>query len=230
MRGTTTAGETAPSTAPMTAASMCETPRSIGANRKNARISKLAGRQDIRIAGRPTFFKSARFRESPALSRMMISAICRRSDEMERMDGSSRLNTYGPSRMPVTSIPMILGRRIFWHSAAMARPNRKMNARDVNIFGSSSVRKKADAFLRQKITEVISFVSGLGISQGRTSFPNRIIPRYSTFVNRDCLIFLKENSAPARRNRTARCLSLSLNIRSWGSRPAPARRAAVPRS
>lgn len=111
MRGTTTAGETAPRTAPMTAASILETPKMAGANRTNATISQLAGTKDIRRAGRPTFFKSARLRESPALSRMMIRAICRRSEETDRMEGSSRSRTYGPSTMPVNSMPMMRGRR-----------------------------------------------------------------------------------------------------------------------
>lgn len=55
-------------------------------------ISKVAGRQDIRSAGLPTCFRSDKFRESPALMRMMTSAICRRSAEMPRMESSSRLS------------------------------------------------------------------------------------------------------------------------------------------
>lgn len=77
----------------MTAASILVTPKMPGANRKKANISQLAGTQDIIMAGRPTLFKSARLRDSPALSRMMIRAICRRSAEMDRIEGSSRSRT-----------------------------------------------------------------------------------------------------------------------------------------
>ena len=93
MRGTTTAGDTAASTAPITAASVRVTPSTRGASSTNPRISQLAGTQAISTAGRPTFFRSARFRESPAFSRMIISAIWRRSAEMDRMEGSSRFST-----------------------------------------------------------------------------------------------------------------------------------------
>ena len=133
MRGMTTAGDTAPSTAPMTAASMRVMPRMAGANRMKAKISQLAGTQDIITAGRPTFFRSARFSERPALMRMMMSAICRSSDEMDRMDASNAFSTQGPSRMPVTSMPMMRGRCSCWQSAAMASPTRKISARDVSI-------------------------------------------------------------------------------------------------
>ena len=55
-----------------------------------------------------------------------------------------------------------------------------MNARDVNIFGSSSVRKKL-MLSATKITEVISFVSGLG-SPGE----NFITGNYYTAVFHVC--------------------------------------------
>ena len=93
MRGTTIAGETAPRTAPMTAASIRVMPSRYGANRKYPKISKLAGRQDISTAGRPTFFKSAIFRESPAFKRMIISAILRSSAEMDKIEGSNQSST-----------------------------------------------------------------------------------------------------------------------------------------
>ena len=141
MRGMTTAGDTAPSTAPITAASMRVMPRTAGANRRKARISQLAGTQAIITAGRPTFFRSARLSDRPALIRMMISAICRRSDETDRMDGSSQFSTYGPSRMPVSSIPMMRGKCSCWHSAAMASPMRKTSASDVSINSSVSAQK-----------------------------------------------------------------------------------------
>ena len=134
MRGTTTAGDTAPSTAPITAASMRVIPRMCGANRKNARISQLAGTQAIMTAGRPTFFRSDRSSDRPALIKMMISAICRSSDEMDKMESSSQFSTYGPIRMPVSSMPMMRGRPIRLHNAAAARPSRNTSASDVNMF------------------------------------------------------------------------------------------------
>ena len=88
--GTTTAGETAPSTAPSRAASSRVTPSSRGAKRVTAPISKRAGRKERRRAGRPTACKSLRSRERPALMRMTISAICRRSAETARIEPSRR--------------------------------------------------------------------------------------------------------------------------------------------
>ena len=76
---------------------------------KNARISKLAGTKDIIIAGLPTFFKSLRLSDNPALSRIIIKAIWRNSEEIERIDGSSRSRIYGPNTIPVTNIPIIRG-------------------------------------------------------------------------------------------------------------------------
>ena len=80
-------------TAPITAASTRVTPRIIGANRIYPQISNDAGTNDIRIAGRPTFFKSERFNDNPALSRIMISANFRRSAEIPRIDGDNRSST-----------------------------------------------------------------------------------------------------------------------------------------
>ena len=56
-------------------------------------ISQEAGTKESMTAGRPTFFKSAIFRESPAYSRMMIRAILRKSADMDRMDGANRSKT-----------------------------------------------------------------------------------------------------------------------------------------
>jgi len=134
IRGTTTAGETAPMTAPITAASTRVTPRIIGANRIYPQISNDAGTNDIRIAGRPTFLRSDRFNDNPALSRIMISANFRSSAEIPRIDGDNKSSTYGPSTIPVASIPMMPGRRICLQMADMASPTRKISASDVNIF------------------------------------------------------------------------------------------------
>ena len=70
-----TAGDTAPTTAPMIAASSLDTPRSIGANTIMPATSKQAGTKHIKMAGRPAFFRSSRFSDSPALIKMIISAI-----------------------------------------------------------------------------------------------------------------------------------------------------------
>ena len=131
--GTTTAGETAPRTAPITAASILETSSKSGAKRKKAKISKPAGTQDIIIAGRPTFFKSERLRESPAFKRIIMSAICRNSDDIDRIDGSNTFNTYGPKTMPVISIPIMRGSFHFWQIAAVDSPIKNIKASDVNM-------------------------------------------------------------------------------------------------
>ena len=141
IRGTTTAGETAPSTAPITAASIRETPRSRGAHSTYPRISKLAGTNDISTAGRPTFLRSDKSSDSPALIRMTISAIFRSSAEIPRICGSSRSRTNGPSRIPATIMPTIRGRRIFSQIAASDSPARRMSDRDVRIKSSLNAEK-----------------------------------------------------------------------------------------
>ena len=142
--GTTTAGDTAPSTAPMTAASIRLMPRMCGASRKNARISQLAGTHAIMTAGRPTRLRSDKSSDRPALIKIMMSAIRRRSDEMDKMESSSQFSTYGPIRIPTSSMPMMRGRPIRLHSAAAARPSRNTSASEVSIVFSSSKRRKAD--------------------------------------------------------------------------------------
>lgn len=77
----------------MRAASIRFTPRSQGAKRVKARISQLAGTKDSSTAGRPTCFKSRRFRESPAFSKIIMRAICRSWAEMDKMEGSSKSST-----------------------------------------------------------------------------------------------------------------------------------------
>ena len=104
-------------------------------------ISHVAGRHDIKIAGRPTFLRSPKSSDSPALSRMMTSASLRRSAEIDRIEPSSTLSTHGPSRMPVASMPMMRGSFSFWQSAANARPTRKMSASEVNIISLLRTQK-----------------------------------------------------------------------------------------
>src|SRR5699024_6140140 len=128
------AGETAARTAPITAASARVIWSIAWAKSRNTRISQVAGTQDRRIAGLPTFFKSDKYRVSQTLIRKIIMAICLRSEEMERMELSRRLSRYGPRRIPVKSIPMILGRCSLWQTPAINSPARKMKASEVNIW------------------------------------------------------------------------------------------------
>ena len=107
--GITTAGDTAPKTAPITAASTLEICRIAGAKIANARISQLAGTQDIISAGLPTFFRSARFKDNPAFKSMMIRAICLSSEDIPKIESESQFNPHGPKTIPVISIPMIRG-------------------------------------------------------------------------------------------------------------------------
>ena len=131
--GMTTAGETAPSTAPITAASILLIPNNNGANNIYPAISHVAGTNDIRIAGRPAFFKSFKSRDNPALSRIIISASFLNSDEIESIDGSRKSRTYGPNTIPVTSIPIIRGILSFWQIAPIASPTKKISDNDANI-------------------------------------------------------------------------------------------------
>ena len=73
--GTTTAGDTAARTEPISAASTRVMPKIDGAMAVYAATSKQAGRKDIRSAGRPIFLRSAMSRERPAFISMIIRAI-----------------------------------------------------------------------------------------------------------------------------------------------------------
>ena len=116
------------------AASKIETPSSLGASRIIPRISKQAGTKHIRIAGLPTFFKSSRFSESPALARIMINAIFRSSDEIFKMEASIRFKAYGPNTIPVTNIPKSPGRCTFLQSHPIIMPSNSIHAILINIF------------------------------------------------------------------------------------------------
>ena len=145
--GTTTAGDTAARTAPMTAASILVIPRIIGAQSRYPQISKLAGTNDIMTAGRPTFFRSARFKESPAFNKIIIRAICRSSDEIDRILSSRRPKTCGPRIIPVNSIPIIRGSRSPPQIAAAESPTKNINAREVNIItGSPHIVPESSSF------------------------------------------------------------------------------------
>ena len=131
--GTTTAGETAASTAPMIAASSVVKPISFGAKISMPMISKDAGTKHIRTAGLPIFFKPDKSRLSPALVKIIIRAIFLSSAEMPSILASIRFRTYGPSSMPVISMPSRLGSLIFRHSQPRDIPTIKISATLNNI-------------------------------------------------------------------------------------------------
>ena len=111
-------------------------------------ISQEAGMKDMRIALRPAFFKSFKSSDRPALIRIMIRAIFRRSADIERIDGSRKSRTYGPRTIPVRSIPMILGSFSFWQIAPMTSPTRKISDKDVSII--SLLKNVVNAFMNAK--------------------------------------------------------------------------------
>ena len=111
-------------------------------------ISQEAGIKDMRIALRPAFFRSFKSSDRPALIRIMIRAIFRRSADIERIDGSRKSRTYGPRTIPVTSIPMILGSFNFWQIAPMTSPTRKISDKDVSII--SLLKNIVNAFMNAK--------------------------------------------------------------------------------
>ena len=152
--GTITAGDTAATTVPIIAASSRLIPRIRGASASIPRISKEAGTKHISTAALPTFFKSSTSRFRPALVRMMISAICLRSAEMDRMEPSSRLSAYGPSKIPVSSIPRSCGRFNRLKIAPIPIPHKKITARLNNISSLLSAgQQKKPMSLRSKSSQ-----------------------------------------------------------------------------
>lgn len=111
-------------------------------------ISQEAGTKDMRMALRPAFFKSFKSSDRPALIRIIIRAIFRRSADIERIDGSRKSRTYGPRTIPVRSIPMILGSFSFWQIAPMTSPTRKISDKDVSII--SLLKNIVNAFMNAK--------------------------------------------------------------------------------
>lgn len=142
MRGTTTAGDTAPITAPITAASARASPSSGGASSVKAAISNVAGRKAVNAAGRPTFFRSEAFRDSPARKRMTTSAILRTSAETKSVFSSKRPGACGPSNMPAASMPTSAGRRAQRQGAPQARPQSRTMDRDMGTGYPSLAAKK----------------------------------------------------------------------------------------
>ncbi|MPM13434.1 hypothetical protein SDC9_59791 [bioreactor metagenome] len=105
IRGTTTAGDTAPRTVPRMADSNNVMPNNFGANKVTAKISKVAGKKVIKIAGRPIFLRSPSSMVKPARTGMTIRAIFRMSAEMANNSGAIRSMPKGPKRIPVKIKP-----------------------------------------------------------------------------------------------------------------------------
>ena len=91
--GTTTAGDTAAITEPATAASIGLKPKITGHIIIQPKISNTAGTQHIIMAGLPTFFNDFMSRDSPARRSIIISAVFRKSADMESIVSLKRLNT-----------------------------------------------------------------------------------------------------------------------------------------
>ena len=79
----------------------------------------------------PFFFKSLRLRLSPARVSMIISASSRKSADMPSMDGEIRSSTYGPSTMPIISIPSRGGSLIFEQIEPNSRALKQITASEV---------------------------------------------------------------------------------------------------
>ena len=87
----------------------------------------------MKTAGLPTFLRSSRLRDKPALIKIMINAISLKSAEIIKIDSSKRFKTYGPNMIPVNSMPIIRGSFKRCQSAAKANPAKKIKDNDVNI-------------------------------------------------------------------------------------------------
>ena len=144
-----------------------------------AAISKLAGMKHIRIAGRPTFFKSLISSASPALVRITIRAICLKSAEIFNSSGAIKFSAYGPNTIPVSSIPTRPGSFSFCMVPLNIMPQRTIIARLKSILILLCAEmQKSRHFCNEIIAEVISLISGSAkISTGRTSFPWAIIAK-----------------------------------------------------
>ena len=131
--GTTTAGDTAAMTLPMIAASRIDTPNNNGAKNIVPIISIHAGTKHIRIAGRPTFFKSEKFKDKPALVRIITNAICLKSPDIVSIESSTKFKQCGLNTIPTIIIPSKLGNFIFENIHPTSNPNNKIIAILVNI-------------------------------------------------------------------------------------------------
>ena len=96
-------------------------------------ISIHAGTKHIRIAGRPTFFKSEKFKDKPALVKIITNAICLKSPDIVSIESSTKFRQCGLNTIPTIIIPNRLGNFIFENSHPTNNPNSKIIAILVNI-------------------------------------------------------------------------------------------------
>ena len=134
--GTTTAGDTAAMTLPMIAASRMDTPNNNGAKIIVPTISTHAGTKHIRSAGRPTIFKSEKFKDKPALVKIITNAICLKSPDIVSIESSTKFRPCGLNTIPTIIIPNRLGNFAFENIHPPSNPNSKITAILVNIQSS----------------------------------------------------------------------------------------------
>ena len=65
------------------------------------KISTVAGIKLSNTAGLPTFFRSFKSSVRPALNKITINAISRKSAEIERISGATKSKANGPNIIPV---------------------------------------------------------------------------------------------------------------------------------
>ena len=123
--------------------------------------SKDAGTKHIRTAGLPIFFNPDISSPRPALVRIMINAIFRRSADMPRILPSNRFKPYGPRTIPVINIPSRLGNLIFWQSHPMNIPKIRINAILNNIKFLLYTQKKLTLSALIYSQKSSAFISGL---------------------------------------------------------------------
>ena len=103
--GTTTAGDTAPSTAPRIAECKTVSPSSHGPSAVIAAPSTIAGTAESKTTRPPTRCSVSRLSSNPARSKMTISAIRRRSVEAVSNPGWIQSSAKGPITTPRSSMP-----------------------------------------------------------------------------------------------------------------------------
>ena len=62
-----------------------------------------------------------------------MRANCRRSAEIDKIDGSSKERTYGPSTIPVSSMPRSGGNLSLENKVPNSKPHRKIRAKLVSL-------------------------------------------------------------------------------------------------
>ena len=152
--GTITAGDTAPTTVPIIAASNTETPSIGGANITIPTSSNATGKKHINTAGLPTFFRTEISSVNPALIRIIIRAIFLISADMLKTEASIKFSVYGPRTTPAAIIPTRGGRCILaQHFPDKSQINKISEI--LNSIKNPHTNAKADGFC-VKIAEAIS--------------------------------------------------------------------------